>query len=431
MTSIWWASISVRTLIFRKISMTANLCKNLALLHCLVSGYIFICPRVPLAATGYVDNTTAQIELCSGKAAIVSQANGVLQSVQNGMPLTNGAILQTAAETNSRCRVVFSNGDAVHVGAGSHISLVNHEDGANSLKLLKGQLVGYAMPRIEGRAHPLRLETTAGALELMTGKVFLSQLGTKTQLAVFSDLAHWRDKQGDQHIMAGQMATFSASDTLALAATPQNRELEVSTQNNPEIPAVSQALRAFHNKDMATAGQILSQVQLAFPYNGVAAYYLGLFSLNAGDLPTAIKHWQKYVLIDPKGAGEKHVKQHLTLLVTQSIKEEVQQAIKNENSISSLPPEPNSIAVHPLINKGDKKYLPIGKGITALVISDLAKVPGLKVLEREKIQKLLDEIKLSEHGPVDESTAVRSGKLLHAEKLMIGDYKIAAEKRRP
>jgi uncharacterized protein YjcR len=67
--------------------------------------------------------------------------------------------------------------------------------------------------------------------------------------------------------------------------------------------------------------------------------------------------------------------------------------------------------------------------LTAFVITDLAKVPGLKVLEREKLEKLIDEIKLSEKGDlVEKSARVRAGRIMRAEKLMIGDYLIETNK---
>ena len=62
--------------------------------------------------------------------------------------------------------------------------------------------------------------------------------------------------------------------------------------------------------------------------------------------------------------------------------------------------------------------------MAALLIADIAKVPGLKVLERVKIQTLLNEIKLAGSNLSSKESAVRSGRLLRAEKIVIGDYDI-------
>ena len=75
--------------------------------------------------------------------------------------------------------------------------------------------------------------------------------------------------------------------------------------------------------------------------------------------------------------------------------------------------------------QGDPKYQVLSKGITAMIITDLASIPGLKVLERSRIQKLIDEIKLSQSGLVDEEgIAVRAGKIMKAEKMVMGNYAI-------
>lgn len=51
-------------------------------------------------------------------------------------------------------------------------------------------------------------------------------------------------------------------------------------------------------------------------------------------------------------------------------------------------------------------------GLSALIDNELRKIPGLVVLERQKMYKLLEEIKSSESGIVNEETAVESDKML-------------------
>jgi hypothetical protein len=66
-----------------------------------------------------------------------------------------------------------------------------------------------------------------------------------------------------------------------------------------------------------------------------------------------------------------------------------------------------------------------------MVIADIAKVPNIKVLEREKVDRLLEEIKLSQSGLVNKETEVRAGRLLRAEKLVVGDYKVDTATGKP
>jgi curli biogenesis system outer membrane secretion channel CsgG len=73
-------------------------------------------------------------------------------------------------------------------------------------------------------------------------------------------------------------------------------------------------------------------------------------------------------------------------------------------------------------NRGDASYAALAKGIAAMVISDLSKVPGLKLLERQKVQKLVDEIQLSESGLVSQDNQVKAGRLMRAEKIVVGSF---------
>ena len=65
-------------------------------------------------------------------------------------------------------------------------------------------------------------------------------------------------------------------------------------------------------------------------------------------------------------------------------------------------------------------YEPLNKGIAEMMVTTLAANPGVRVLERERIQKLLDEQNLGAGGRVDAETAVRIGKLLGVHHMLTG-----------
>jgi tetratricopeptide (TPR) repeat protein len=371
-------------------------------------------------ATGH--GGLARIDLLSGKVDIYTPQTKAVGAAKVGTALAHGELIATGTDAESRVRVVLGVGDVMHLGPGTLLGM-DGQAGAPVIRLWHGQLTAYAMPLLEGRGQGLAIETPAGVLELRPGKVGVSAGTDGTEIAVFHDGASWTGSAVERRLYAGDLAKAHQSD-LDLAVIPDKMEGEFSAQVSPEVPAVERGLALFRAKDREGAREAFALVQAAFPYNGPAAYYLGLFHLDRGELGAAIRQWQRYSKIDPEGAKEKGVPRQLTVLVTQRIKEEVQYAVANEKRLSTRPPEPNSIAIHPLNNKGSEKYRAIGKGLTAMVISDVAKVPGLKVLERQKIQQLLDEIKLSESGLVSEDTALRSGKLLRADKIVVGDYKV-------
>jgi len=64
----------------------------------------------------------------------------------------------------------------------------------------------------------------------------------------------------------------------------------------------------------------------------------------------------------------------------------------------------------------------LGEDIAASITDGLAKVESVKVVERKELKKILDEIGLTMTGAVDETTALRVGKLLGANRLALGSF---------
>ncbi len=62
------------------------------------------------------------------------------------------------------------------------------------------------------------------------------------------------------------------------------------------------------------------------------------------------------------------------------------------------------------------------KGLAAMLISDLSGEDRYRLVERERLQSVLDELKLAKSGAVDKAAAARVGKLLGARYLVLGSY---------
>lgn len=69
-----------------------------------------------------------------------------------------------------------------------------------------------------------------------------------------------------------------------------------------------------------------------------------------------------------------------------------------------------------------KDYDGIGKGIMDLVITDLASGGKVRVVERARVQTVLDEQKLTASGAVNGETAVRVGRILGACYSVFGSF---------
>lgn len=222
-------------------------------------------------------------------------------------------------------------------------------------------------------------------------------------------------------------ATAGGGRPLLLAREPAllatDSQLDVAANAKVALAEeIKLGLEAYKNGQYDKAREVLMAVQEKSPTETIVTYYLGLNALELKDNTAALKYLQQYQRDDPDTATQRGVNQLLTLLLTSQLQAEVKQALQQESQLTSEKPEPNTVAVQAFTNRGDPTYAALAKGIAAMVITDLSKVPGLKVLERQKVQKLMDEINLNESGLVSQDSLVKAGRLMRAEKLVVGSF---------
>jgi TolB-like protein len=81
-------------------------------------------------------------------------------------------------------------------------------------------------------------------------------------------------------------------------------------------------------------------------------------------------------------------------------------------------------------NTGNADLDPLRKGLADMLITDLANVGSLQIVERDKLNQVLGELKLSQSKFIDPRTAQKLGKGLAAEYIMTGSYVVRGESMR-
>tara|TARA_B100001121_G_C18668921_1_gene612745 strand:+ start:327 stop:1457 length:1131 start_codon:yes stop_codon:yes gene_type:complete len=82
-----------------------------------------------------------------------------------------------------------------------------------------------------------------------------------------------------------------------------------------------------------------------------------------------------------------------------------------------------TIAILYFDNSSDNPQLdPLKKGLADMLISDLSNLNMLRVVEREKLEEVMAELKLSSSKDFDAGTRQKLGKLLGAETILFGSY---------
>jgi tetratricopeptide (TPR) repeat protein len=153
--------------------------------------------------------------------------------------------------------------------------------------------------------------------------------------------------------------------------------------------------------------------------DGVAALYLGLTAEQQNDLPAAESAYRTYLEVGKTRRVKDQIRDRLEALKLKAIQLQAKAALANEAGAVAGPA--NTVAVMPFQFTGsDTSLKPIERGFAELVTTDLSRVSRLTVLERERLQGLLDEIALQQSGGVTEGTGVRAGKLLRAGRMVGG-----------
>jgi tetratricopeptide (TPR) repeat protein len=206
--------------------------------------------------------------------------------------------------------------------------------------------------------------------------------------------------------------------------TPQQiPSLEAEKSRRPQDPNTLARLGVayFKAERYADARPVLDSAVARDPSNGVAAIYLGMTAEQLGDFATAKQAYQSYINLATNSELKSTAQQRLALVDRRQMEYQARQALANEAALATMPPESNTVAVMPFNYSGTNAEIrPLTRGLAQLLVTDLAKSRQLRVLERERMQAILDELKLSDSGRAAPAAALRSGRLLRAARVVQG-----------
>jgi len=200
--------------------------------------------------------------------------------------------------------------------------------------------------------------------------------------------------------------------TIALEAEPRNAELLVDL-----------AEAHYHLDSLDQARVLLDSARAVDPDNSAAVLLLGLTHEKSGDTDAAIAAYGEYAELSQHARARKVIKARLDRLIRERIVQDTKKAVAQEAMLDLAEIPDNTVAVAPFRNMGwNESLAPLKKGLAEMMITDLSKVPGLKVVERLRMQEMMKEIGLSQTGAMEMSSAPRLGKLLGANRIVNGSF---------
>ncbi len=200
-------------------------------------------------------------------------------------------------------------------------------------------------------------------------------------------------------------------------------KLEKARTANPSSVAALRALGiAYYKRDrFADARSVLDAARKLDPKDGVSALYAGLAAEKLNDFTGAKDAYTSYLQVGKTRKVRNDIRARLVALSRAELHAAAKAAIANEATIASDVGNPRAVAVLPMTFSGtDQTLAPLSRGMSDLLINDLARSPELQLLERDRIQAMVDEVALSQSGRVDAATSLRAGKLVRATRVVQG-----------
>ena len=193
------------------------------------------------------------------------------------------------------------------------------------------------------------------------------------------------------------------------------------TPNDP-VTLSSTGIAYYAKGDYDQAINYLEQAKKADPRHIDAYFYLGMAYEQQGKYQEAMSEYDNCIALKPDNSVVKKIDRRRTFLSREIARDSARKALQNEialaSSISTIPD--NTVAVTDFTNVGQTKELDLlGKGLSAMLMTDLSKAKALTVVERMKLESLFSEMKLE---GVDSNTATRPGLLLGASKIVTGSF---------
>lgn len=151
----------------------------------------------------------------------------------------------------------------------------------------------------------------------------------------------------------------------------------------------------------------------------------GAEALARNDIEATLAAWRQYVaLAPPHLAQARQLRGYLTLLSRESARRFARQAAAGEQARAPMAVDRLHVALFsqpgPVPVAGQPAVGTFNRALMAMISTDLARVPALTVLERDKIDALLQEQKLAASGLVQPATAAAQGRLLGAGTVVAG-----------
>jgi len=174
-----------------------------------------------------------------------------------------------------------------------------------------------------------------------------------------------------------------------------------------------------------SASVYLERAYALDPDDPETLFHLGLTREQLGQPQAALEVYQRYVNVSSLSRYRKPMQGRYRWLRREAAREEMLRVLTIEEQLGTTDLSPDVVAVFPLTYRGgDERFASLGRGLAEMMVIDLSHVERLTVVERVRLQALVNELALAQSDYVDPATASRTGKLLRAGRVLAGSFSV-------
>ncbi len=181
----------------------------------------------------------------------------------------------------------------------------------------------------------------------------------------------------------------------------------------------------YRTNELQRASRLFAKALEIEPNYPPAVCYLGL-TLEATQRPfEALGLYASYKNYPSSSPFFTWLKGRYQLVRFEQEKAQLIEKLRMEKADSTKRMNRNTLAVFPFKYHGENPiYFPLGKGLAELLVKDLSQIPQLTVIERWKIEVLLNEIRRQTTSLTNENTTIRIGKFFGAGTVIRSSYNV-------
>ncbi len=209
-------------------------------------------------------------------------------------------------------------------------------------------------------------------------------------------------------------------------------QLEDKLRSRPDDPEILRDLGVlyFQTREFLKAEEKLKKSVGIDGKDPKALLYYGLTLESEDKIQPALATYINYSDFSALSQYRRLMEGRYRALERTVIKEQFKTLLAQEEKLGEQPLPSTALAVFPLqCQTSDPKYASLGLGLSEMITIDLGQVRELKLVERLRIEELMNELSFGQSSAVDPSTAPRLGHLLTAGRLISGSYDVSRDEK--